>query len=162
MLRTTLLLSVCLTTTIFVWGDDQPVSALTPANGVSVMVRVEKIAVEERSGPYDWLIKNENIIRLVSSTNEHRARMGLTPVVLDTSMCLDAQRHADWMASFGSFQHSSLPYMEIIFNGVSSPEAAVQGWIASPQHHAIMQSGTKVGFGYQLRGGHPYCVGVFQ
>ena len=88
--------------------------------------------------------------------------MGLGPVVLDTQMCLDAQRHANWMAATGAFQHSSLPYMEIIYQGLATPEAAIQGWIASPPHHAILQRGTRVGFGYQLRGGHPYWVGVFQ
>jgi hypothetical protein len=162
-LKSTVLTMACLFAGLPVWAsDDGPVSALSPANGSVVTIRAEKILVEEKPGPHDWLIKNENIVRLVSRTNQHRAQMGLGPVVLDTQMCLDAQRHATWMASTGAFQHSSLPYMEIIFQGVGTPEGAVQGWIASPAHHGIMLSGSRVGFGYQLRGGYPYWVGVFR
>lgn len=145
------------------WAHDEPVDALNPHNAEVVEVRTNKIVVEEPAGPHDWLIKNESILRLLAATNQHRAQMGLAPVTLDTQMCLDAQRHAGWMAATGAFQHSGLPYMEIIFHGVQTPEAAVQGWIASPPHHGIMISGaTQVGFGYQLRGGYPYWVGVFR
>jgi len=162
MLRTALLTMACLTAGLPVWADDQPADALMPTNGSVVTVRAEKIITEEKPGPNDWLIKNENILRLVAQTNQHRAQMGLGPVVLDTNMCLDAQRHASWMAVTGAFQHSSLPYLEIIFHGVATPEAAIQGWIASPAHHGIMLSGSRVGFGYQVRGGYPYWVGVFR
>lgn len=114
-------------------------------------------------GPHDWLIKNEAITRLVTATNQHRAQLGLGPVVLDTQMCLDAQRHAKWMADFGGFQHSGLPYMEIIYQSVTTPESAIQGWIASPPHHGIMLSGTRVGFGFaKSSNGYPYWVGVFR
>lgn len=162
MLRTALLTMACLAAGLPVWADDQPADALMPTNGSVVTVRAEKIITEEKPGPHDWLIKNENIVRLVAQTNQHRAQMGLGPVVLDTQMCLDAQRHANWMAATGAFQHSSLPYLEIIYQGLATPEAAIQGWIASPPHHGIMLSGSRVGFGYQLRGGYPYWVGVFR
>ncbi len=162
MLRTALWTMACLTTGLPVWADDDSASALTPVNGTVVTVRAEKILIKEKPGPNDWLIKNENILRLVAQTNQHRAQMGLGPVVLDTNMCLDAQRHASWMAATGAFQHSGQPYLEIIFHGVATPEAAIQGWIASPAHHGIMLSGSRVGFGYQVRGGYPYWVGVFR
>ena len=161
MLRTALLTMACLVAGLPAWADDEPANALLPENGTVETVRAEKIITEE-PGPNDWLIKNESILKLVALTNQHRAQMGLAPVVLDTAMCLDAQRHASWMASTGAFQHSSLPYLEIIFHGVATPEAAIQGWIASPAHHGIMLSGTRVGFGYQVRGGYPYWVGVFR
>ena len=162
MLRTALLTMVGLTAGLPVLADESPASALTPVNGPVVTVRTEKLIIEETPGSHDWLVKNENILRLVAQTNQHRAQMGLGPVVLDTSMCLDAQRHASWMAASGAFQHSNLPYLEIIFHGVATPEAAIQGWIASPAHHGIMLSGSRVGFGYQVRGGYPYWVGVFR
>jgi len=161
MLRTALLTMACLAAGLPAWADDEPANALLPANGVVETVRAEKIIIKE-PGPNDWLIKNESILKLVALTNQHRSQMGLAPVVLDTEMCLDAQRHASWMASTGAFQHSSLPYLEIIFHGVATPDAAIQGWIASPAHHGIMLSGTRVGFGYQVRGGYPYWVGVFR
>ena len=144
------------------WADDRPADATMPVNGSVVTVRAEKVITDDEPGPHDWLIKNEAILRLVAQTNQHRAQMGLAPVELDAQMCLDAQRHANWMASTGAFQHSGLPYLEIIFQGVATPEGAVQGWIASPPHHGIMLSGTRVGFGYQVRGGYPYWVGVFR
>lgn len=120
-------------------------------------------STSNRIDQHDWLIKHKVIVRLVELTNEHRARSGLPPVVLDTQMCLDAQRHATWMCDFGRFQHSGMPYMEIIHQSVGQPEYAIQGWIASPPHNGIMLSGaTKVGFGYNNRNGYPYWVGVFR
>ncbi len=162
MLRTALLTMACLVAGLPTWADDRPASALKPSNGMVETVRAEKVIAEEAPGQHDWLVKNETILRLVDQTNQHRARMGLGPVTIDAQMCLDAQRHANWMASFGAFQHSGLPYLEIIFHGVTTPEAAIQGWIASPAHHGIMLSGSRVGFGYQIRNGYPYWVGVFR
>lgn len=162
LLKTTLGLLACLAVSQPVGADDAPADALRPANAAVETVRAEKVIIAEPAGPHDWLVKNESILRLVASTNQHRAQMGLPPVILDTQMCLDAQRHANWMAATGAFQHSGLPYMEIIFQAVPTPEAAVQGWIASPPHHGIMLSGSRVGFGYQVRGGYPYWVGVFR
>jgi uncharacterized protein YkwD len=140
---------------------EQPADALVPVNGPIATVRAEKIVTEE-AGPHDWLIKHETILKLVELTNQHRARMGVGPVVLDTQMCLDAQRHATWMANFGGFQHSGMPYMEIIYQAVTTPESAIQGWTASPPHHGIMLSGSRVGYGYMIRNGYPYWVGVFR
>src|SRR5262249_51070602 len=81
-------------------ADEQPADALAPVNGPIATVRAEKVITEE-AGPHDWLIKHETILKLVELTNQHRARMGVGPVVLDTQMCLDAQRHATWMANYG-------------------------------------------------------------
>jgi uncharacterized protein YkwD len=143
-------------------AEHEPVDALAPSNGPIETVVARKIATGEAPGPHDWLIKHETILKLVELTNQHRAQMGIGPVVLDTQMCLDAQRHAKWMSDFGSFQHSGLPYMEIIYQSVATPDTAIQGWIASPPHHGIMLSGTRVGFGYMTRNGYPYWVGVFR
>jgi uncharacterized protein YkwD len=129
----------------------EPVDATRPAN-----------VAEE--GPHDWLIKHPTINQLVVLANHRRAQVGMPPVTLDTQMCLDAQRHAKWMADFGGFQHSGLPYMEIIYQSVQTPELAIDGWVASPPHYGIMVShSTRVGFGYaKSSGGYPYWVGVFR
>jgi uncharacterized protein YkwD len=161
MVRTVIAMSVVLMSGLPAWSEHEPVDALTPTN-VSVEVQAKKVATEVVEGPHDWLIKHQTIVKLVELTNQHRARMGVGPVVLDTQMCLDAQRHAKWMAEFGGFQHSGLPYMEIIYQSVTTPEHAIQGWVASPPHHGIMLSGTRVGFGYMVRNGYPYWVGVFR
>ncbi len=110
----------------------------------------------------DWLLKHPTIQALVQQANAHRARMGVGPVRLNAEMCLAAQRHANWMSDFGGMQHSGLPYMEIIFQGPTTPDGAINGWVASPAHHGIMLSGTEVGFGYQYRNGRPSWVGVFR
>lgn len=162
MVRTVIAMSVVLVAGLPTWADSEPADALRPSNVAVVTVRADKAVMEAPEGPHDWLIKHETILKLVELTNQHRARMGIGPVTLDTQMCLDAQRHAKWMADFGSFQHSGLPYMEIIYQSVVTPEHAIQGWIASPPHHGIMLSGTKVGYGYMLRNGYPYWVGVFR
>lgn len=162
MVRTVIAMSGFLMAGIPTWAGVDVVDAQKPSNGPIETVRAEKIVTKAVEGPHDWLIKHTTIVRLVELTNQHRARMGIGPVILDTQMCLDAQRHATWMSDFGSFQHSGLPYMEIIFQSVQTPETAIQGWIASPPHHGIMLSGTRVGYGYMIRNGYPYWVGVFR
>jgi uncharacterized protein YkwD len=122
----------------------------------------DAVQPENPVGKHDWLVKNETIQALLAKTNAHRASMGIGPVRLDAEMSLAAQRHANWMAETGFYQHSGLPYMEIIFSGPTTVDAAIQGWIASPAHHSIMLSGTQVGFGYMIRNGRPYWVGVFR
>lgn len=131
------------------------------ASGIGAAETATKTKVTV-ANKYDWLLQHPTIQSLVAQTNAHRSRMGLGPVRLNAEMALAAQRHAQWMADTGAYQHSGLPYAEIIFQGPTSPEAAVQGWIASPAHHSIMLSGSEVGFGYMVRNGRPYWVGVFR
>tara|TARA_R110002111_G_scaffold153375_1_gene220159 strand:- start:114158 stop:114592 length:435 start_codon:yes stop_codon:yes gene_type:complete len=117
---------------------------------------------EKKGGEHDWLIKHPTIVKLLKLHNEERARNGLPSLSLNTRMCLKAQEHATWMAETGYYQHSSLPWPEIIFQGPTSAAAAVNGWIASPAHHSIMLTGSQAGFGYMVMNGQYYWVGVFQ
>lgn len=119
-------------------------------------------AQKPKAGEHDWLIKHPTIVRLLELHNQERARNGLPALTLNTKMCLRAQEHATWMAETGYYQHSNLPWPEIIFQGPTSAAAAVNGWIASPAHHSIMLSGTQAGFGFMVINGHYYWVGVFQ
>jgi hypothetical protein len=112
--------------------------------------------VEKNSKNLDWLVEHPTIQKLLELHNQERARVGLAPSKLNPEMCLAAQRHAVWMAETGWFAHSGLPYRENIFMGVTTPEAAINGWIWSPAHHANMLSGTEVGFGYMVLNGR-YC-----
>lgn len=116
----------------------------------------------EEKGEHDWLIKHPVILRVLELQNAERARLGRPALTLNVEMCLAAQNHAVWMAETGFYQHSRLPWPEIIFQGPTSPEAAVQGWIASPAHHGIMLTGTQVGLGYMKLNGRTYWVGVFR
>lgn len=109
---------------------------------------------------YSYLTQHPTIQRLVQLTNAHRSRMGRAPLALNPVMCAHAQQHANYMATTGVFAHSGLPYMEVIFQGVTSADAAVQGWIYSPAHHSILLSGSECGFGYMVSGGRYCWVGV--
>jgi uncharacterized protein YkwD len=122
----------------------------------------ETAEAKEPAGPHDWLIKHPTIQRLLELHNQTRARVGLPPLTLNPNMCLSAQQHANWMASYGTFAHSRLPYRENIAYNQSSPEHAVQSWTYSPGHYANLCSGRECGFGYQTRGGAGYWVAVFR
>lgn len=114
------------------------------------------------AGEQEWLTEHPTIQRLLALHNAERARYGLPPLELNPQMCLAAQRHANWMARTGVFSHSNLPWMEIIANGANSARGAVQMWINSPAHHNLMLSGAEAGFGYMIRNGRTYWVGVFR
>jgi hypothetical protein len=109
-----------------------------------------------------WLIDHPTIQKMHTLINEQRKHYGLEPLELDPHMCRKAQEHAVWMAETGYYQHSNLPWPEIIFYGPRSAEAAVQGWIYSPAHHGIMLGGgSQCGYGYMVIDGRCYWVGVF-
>lgn len=116
----------------------------------------------ETPSEHDWLVKHPTIQQLVALTNAHRAKSGLAPLRINPRMCLDAQRHANYMADYGAFTHSGLPYRENIYMGPRTPQDAVNGWIYSPAHHANMLSGTECGFGHQVRNGQSSWVAVFR
>ncbi len=125
--------------------------AVTGARSAEMSERVEK-----NSQKLDWLTQHPTIQKLLELHNQERARVGLSPSKLNPEMCLAAQKHAVWMAETGWFSHSGLPYRENIFMGVTTPEAATNGWIWSPAHHQNMLSGNEVGFGYMVLNGR-YC-----
>lgn len=111
----------------------------------------------------EWLIQHPTLLRMMELQNQERARYGLPPLTINPTMCLEAQRHANWMASTGWYQHSNLGWPEIIHSGPYNPEAAVTGWIYSPAHHSIMlSSGTQAGFGYSVKNGTPFWVTLIQ
>lgn len=117
---------------------------------------------EVRPEEHTWITDHPVIQKLLHLTNQHRARYQLPPVKLDPYLCLKAQAHAEWMAKTGYYQHSSMPWPEIIFYGPGSAENAVNGWIRSPAHNGIMlKRGNHVGFGYMLINGRDYWVGIF-
>jgi len=110
-----------------------------------------------------WLVQHPTLLRMMELQNRERARYGLHPLTINPAMCMEAQRHAHWMASTGWYNHSNLGWPEIIHSGPISPEGVVNGWIYSPAHHAIMLSGgTQAGFGYSIRNGTPFWVTVIQ
>ena len=118
------------------------------------------LVANEAAGPHDWLVKHPTIQELLRLTNEERARNGLDALRLNTKMCLAAQKHAVWMAETGFYQHSDLPWAEVIFQGPLNAEEAITGWTYSPPHYAVLLSGSEIGFGYTNAGGATHWVGV--
>lgn len=133
---------------------------------LSVMVWCGSVAAAGKTksaeSDHAWLTKHPVIQELLHLHNAERKRNGLPPLKLNPRMCLAAQKHAVWMAETGYYQHSSLPWAENIFYGPMSAREAVDGWIASPAHHANMLSGTEAGFGYMVIDGRTYWVSVFK
>jgi hypothetical protein len=118
---------------------------------------------ELKETEHRWLTKHPVILEMQLHINQERTRYNLAPVTIEPNMCLKAQEHAVWMAESGWFQHSNYPGMEIIYYGAKSAESAVNGWIWSPPHHGIMLSNaSEAGFGYMVRNGRTYWVGVFR
>jgi uncharacterized protein YkwD len=122
----------------------------------------KKVTLSEEAGKHDWLVKHPTITRLLELHNETRARYGRAPLRLNTDMSLQAQAHADRMSSYGWFSHSGLPYRENIYQGIQTPEAAIQGWTYSPGHFQNLLSGSEVGFGYSMINGRASWVAVFR
>ncbi|MDA0285524.1 MAG: CAP domain-containing protein [Planctomycetota bacterium] len=107
------------------------------------------------------LVQHPTLLRMLELQNLERARYGLHPLKISPDMCVAAQRHAHWMASTGWYVHSNLGWPEIIHSGPIDPTGAVNGWIYSPAHHAIMLSGgTEAGLGYSNKNGTPFWVTV--
>ena len=128
----------------------------------SAKVEKDVAQKEKKAGKNDWLIKHPTILKLLELNNQERARIGYPGCTLNAELCVAAQQHAEWMAETGYYMHSNLPWPEIIFSGPLTPEDATNGWIWSPAHYSIMVSGSEAGFGYAVRDGYTYWVGLFQ
>lgn len=120
-------------------------------------------AKDAKENRLQWLTEHPVIREMWRQCNAERARYGLPPLKLSPSLCLDAQRHAEWMAETGWYQHSALPWAEIIHHGPQTVTDCINGWIFSPAHHGLMLGGFReCGFGYMQRNGFTYWVGVFR
>lgn len=110
------------------------------------------------------LHEHPTLVTMAERNNELRQRHGLPAQRVSPYLTLLAQRHAEWMASTGSFVHNfQHPYPEIIYWNARSIEDAFNGWMNSGPHRAIIMSGTQsVGFGYAVSdSGQTYWCGVF-
>jgi uncharacterized protein YkwD len=79
---------------------------------------------------------------IVMYTNEERERRGLAPLVIDPGLVRSARRHAIWMASNRSLQHTLQSVAENIAAGQPTSPAVVQAWMSSSGHRAnILNAG---------------------
>lgn len=83
-------------------------------------------------------------LRVAELVNAHRKALGLPALELDESLCDGCDRHSAWMASGGGLTHAYYGGgRECIAQGVRSPEAAVNLWLGSSGHRAILLGGGK-------------------
>ena len=78
---------------------------------------------------------------IVAQTNAQRARYGLRPLSIDTSLMSSARRHCQWMASANSLQHTNAAVAENIAMGQSSASEAMNSWMNSSGHRANILGG---------------------
>jgi len=110
--------------------------------------------------PKNWLSDKPILRSLHKEHTSIRSRRGLKASTLSQELCRDAQKHADWMASTGRFEHSDMPYWEVILMGPPTPAGALQGWMESSAHREILMGGGEIGFGHAVANGKTYWVGM--
>jgi uncharacterized protein YkwD len=123
---------------------------------------------------------------VLTLTNRRRTDAGLVPLRWDGRMAELARQRAAYMAETGEFSHTQANGTDvfdlIVSNGISwygageiiawntaaaldySAAFAVQGWMGSPSHHAIVMSNgyNYVGFGLAISSsGQRYWAGVY-
>lgn len=108
----------------------------------------------------DWLSDKPLLRSLHKEHTSIRNQRGVEASTLSQELCREAQKHADWMASTGRFEHSDRPYWEVILMGPSTPAGALEGWMESSAHREILMSGSEIGFGQAVVNGKTYWVGM--
>lgn len=74
--------------------------------------------------------------RIIEKTNSQRARHGLRPLAVDTSLLRSARRHAAWMTNNRSMVHTTAPVAENIAMGQHSSTEVIRAWMNSSGHRA--------------------------
>jgi uncharacterized protein YkwD len=78
---------------------------------------------------------------IVTFTNQERQRYGLPPLKVDPTLVESARRHAIWMTSNQTLQHTNQPVAENIAVGQPTSQDAVRSWMNSSGHRANILSG---------------------
>jgi uncharacterized protein YkwD len=78
---------------------------------------------------------------IVAYTNQERQRYGLPPLTIDPGLVESARRHAIWMTSNQTLQHTSQPVAENIAVGQPTSQDVVRSWMNSSGHRANILSG---------------------
>jgi uncharacterized protein YkwD len=122
-------------------------------------------------------LTQETLLNLV---NAERQRVGASPLVLNSSLTVAAQGHAQDMANTRRLSHTGsngstmrsridatrYPWSTIGENvamGQTTPAAVMEAWMNSPGHrrNILNPNFTELGLGYAQGGGRPYWVQVF-
>lgn len=110
---------------------------------------------------------NKSYLQLIH--NKERGQRNIPQLMLDDNLEKFAQKHAEWMASRGSLQHSSLNLSyryrgENIAYNQKTEETVTKDWMKSSGHrqNILNRKFTHVGFGCaKTENGNPYWCAVF-
>lgn len=150
------------------WNGGSPVSPTPTPTGPTPTFTPTAIASATPTPASDWEA------RVVQLINGERAAQGLSPLSVDSRLVQAARRHSQDMATHNFFDHygsdGSSPFDRIhdagysfvtagetIAGGYTSPESAVNGWMNSPGHRAILLGNyDDVGVGYVYNASSTY------
>lgn len=110
---------------------------------------------------------NDTIATVLQLTNAQRANAGLPPLTIEAHLVQEAQNYAQVLASGSCFDHTCGPIPDLtgranqagytgwvtigenIARGYPTPQAVVDGWMASPGHRAniLNPDYTEIGVG---------------
>lgn len=138
---------------------------------------MEELKAESDLNVTSYLAYYEEVVRLV---NEERAKVGVAPVTLDTTLCQVAGLRAAEIEYSGKYAHErpdgsgcfkvtqaygiEYKYLaENIAQGYSSPKSAVKAWKGDPTDYSYMINPkfTKLGVGFSNAGINYEWVQVF-
>ena len=104
----------------------------------------------------------ETLKSLEQKINEMRESYGLKKLTVVADLSKKAQQHANWMKDNGLI-HSRMGYPEIIASGQKTPDGAVNAWLGSRGHRAIMLGGYKrYGVGCVVLENRDYWIAIFE
>jgi len=150
------------------WNGGSPVSPTPTPTGPTPTPTATAVASATPTPANDWEA------RVVQLINSNRANQGLPPLSVDSRLVQAARRHSQDMATNNFFDHygsdGSSPFDRIrdagysfrsagetIAGGYTSPESAVNGWMNSSGHRAILLGNfDEVGVGYVYNASSTY------
>ena len=123
--------------------------------GIGVLCRGDEVGKDIKPTP-------ETLRSLEKEINAAREKSGLQKLVIVGDLSKKAQKHANWMKENGLI-HSGMGYAEIIARGQKTPEGAVNAWLGSRGHRAIMLGGYKrYGVGCVVLDDRDYWIAIFE
>lgn len=150
-----------------------PVRAVSEALGLDVAWNQDEqtVLLSGNIGRHINYDQNDFKMQVLSLTNTYRAKNGLPALIWDEDFAAVAQMHCDDMQARGYFDHNTpegktpfqrmndygIIYMsagENIAVGYPTPEAVMEGWIASDSHRQNILNPTfkYMGVGYNKEG----------
>ena len=102
---------------------------------------------------------------MLARVNAERQRYGLVNLEIDAALQESARKHCRWMATTGTFEHTSGPGIENIGEGQRSAATVIQAWMGSGGHRQnILDPAARIigVAGYLGQNGKTYWVQQFK